>query len=78
MPDAKYRSTFETLRREIMLGKFDASRKFPSEDQLCRQLQNLLFCFTQSTLSSQSNFKSETSRIRWSCAGGIERDGDLW
>jgi hypothetical protein len=62
MPDAKYRSTFETLRREIMLGKFDASRKFSSEGQFCRKWQNLLVCFTQSTLSSQSNFKSEPSR----------------
>lgn len=33
----KYRVAFETLRREILLGKFDAHEKFPSEGQLCRR-----------------------------------------
>ena len=37
LKDVKYRAAFETLRREILLGKFDAHEKFPSEGQLCRR-----------------------------------------
>jgi len=35
--DSKRRMAFETLRREVLLGKFDAREKFPSEGQLCRR-----------------------------------------
>ena len=35
--EAKYQAIFETLRNEILLGKFDARTRFPSEGQLTRR-----------------------------------------
>lgn len=37
MKDVKYRQTFEVLRSEILLGKFDGRERFPSEGQLMRR-----------------------------------------
>jgi LacI family transcriptional regulator len=33
----KWRNVFETIRSEILLGKFDVRERFPSEVQLCRR-----------------------------------------